>query len=92
MENESAITRTIEDFVYQNENRYFNGKLVRENDIPESVRGAAYEFVEGDRKRYIGQLSIVFKTTRSNVIFIMDNLDDTAILSDLAQKMIAVIK
>lgn len=89
MENITRIKS--EDFVYQSGNSYFIGRLTREDGAPKRLVGGAYELIEDD-KRYIGQINITFNIVKSQISFVMDDFDNMPVLSDLTQKIVAVLK
>jgi hypothetical protein len=83
---------TIENFVYENGNYSFVGKLTKEDGEVKNVAGAAYETREDESKRFVGQIGITFKQLRSQLNLIMNDLNDISALSDFSQKIIAVIE
>ena len=56
--------QTIEDFVYQDGNIYFNGKLARVDGVPSKLVGGIYKFSDDNIKEFLGQLSIVYSAKK----------------------------
>lgn len=83
--------QTIEDFVYQDGNIYFNGKLVRVDGVPSKLAGGLYRIYEDNAKSFLGQLNIVY-SLKNQVSFLIQNIDDYSDSASLAGKIIDVIK
>jgi hypothetical protein len=83
--------QTIEDFVYQNGNLYFSGKLVKVDGVPSKLAGGLYRLSEDNTKSFVGQLNIVY-SLKKQVNFSLQNIDDYSDSASLAGKIIDVIK
>ena len=89
MENISG--QTIEDFVYQNGNLYFSGKLVKVDGVPSKLAGGLYRLSEDNVKSFLGQLNIIY-SLKKQVNFSLQNIDDYSDSASLTEKIIDVIK
>lgn len=83
--------QTIEDFVYQDGNIYFNGKLARVDGVPSKLVGGIYKFSDDNIKEFLGQLSIVY-SAKKQINFLFQNIENFPYSASLVEKIIGVIK